>query len=97
MEQFITNGIQKVRVRFVECSEALPYSLAVNWRTKTPQSSTKCKLKLDCKLSASEVAVSDVVRLSVKLQNIKNQDLPMSMIKSEFPEAYLHSPGNLKS
>jgi TonB-dependent SusC/RagA subfamily outer membrane receptor len=96
LEQFAGAGKQKVRVRFVGCNEALPYSLAVNWRTKTPQSSKKCKLKLDCKLLASEVAVSDVVRMSVTLQNTKNQGLPMSMIKIGIPGGLSPQPWQLK-
>ncbi len=96
LEQFIGEGKQKVRVRFAGCKEALPYSLAVNWRTKTPQSSKKCKLKLDCKLLSSEVAVSDVVRMSVKLQNTKNQNLPMSMIKIGIPGGLSPQPWQLK-
>ncbi len=96
LEQFIGEGKQKVRVRFAGCKEALPYSLAVNWRTKTPQSSKKCKLRLDCKLSASEVSVSDAVRMSVKLQNTKNQGLPMSMIKIGIPGGLSPQPWQLK-
>ncbi len=80
LEQFISKGKHKVRIRFVDCQEALPYSLAVNWRTKMPQSNNKCKLKLDCKLKTNHVSVSDVVRLSVKLSNIKNKGLPLTHI-----------------
>jgi len=96
LEQFISEGKHKVKIKFVGCEEALPYSLAVNWRTKTPQSNNKCKLKLECKLQTNHVSVSDVVRMSVKLSNTKNKGLPMSMIKIGIPGGLSPQPWQLK-
>jgi len=96
LEQFLTEGKHKIRVRYIGCKEALPYSLAVNWRTKTPQSSRKCQLALKCELQSNNLKVSDIVRLSTELKNKTSKGLPMSMIKIGIPGGLTPQPWQLK-
>lgn len=51
----------------------MPYSIAVNYRAKKPDSSEQCPLELALKLSKSQLSEGEATQLRVELTN-KQQD-----------------------
>lgn len=75
----LKQGTNKLEIAFENTREALPYSVDLTWNSKTPVSSEDCKLRVETSLKRSEVPVNETVRLSIKLKNVTQAGVPMSV------------------
>ncbi|MCE7994751.1 MAG: TonB-dependent receptor plug domain-containing protein [Roseivirga sp.] len=90
------NGKQQLKVRFKDTKEALPYSVDIQWYTKTPSSSKECKVRIATSLSASRVKVNETVRLTATLSNTTAGGVPMTMGIIGIPAGLSLQPWQLK-
>ena len=91
-----SDGDQSLRVNFAGTKEPLPYSVDVQWYTKKPQSSVKCKVTLTTTLVSRTVALNESVRLTAVLKNKTNEKLPMTLAVIGMPAGLSVQPWQLK-
>jgi alpha-2-macroglobulin-like protein len=99
LDQFterLTRDARRLQVKFADTSEPLPYAVTVTWRTKTPQSSNVCKVRLNTTLSATRITTQQTVRLTATLTNTTAQGLPMTMAVIGLPAGLSAQPWQLK-
>ncbi len=92
----LKKGQNTIRVDLAGCSTKYPYEVNIRWQSSTPPSSAGCPLKLTATLSAKTVKVNETVRLSVRLQNIKKEGIPMSVAVIGIPGGMSLQPWQLK-
>jgi hypothetical protein len=92
----LSNGSNSLRIRFQETSNALPYSVDLQWFTKKPLSSEDCKVSLSTSLSSSSVLVNETVRLTAVLKNKSGEGLPMTIAQIGIPAGTSVQPWQLK-
>jgi alpha-2-macroglobulin-like protein len=83
-------------VKYVKCTNALPYSMSIGWSTTLPNSNKECKVGLDVKLSAVSAKTGETVRLSATLKNRTSEGLPMTMAIIGLPAGTTAQPWQLK-
>jgi hypothetical protein len=94
---FFSRGACKVRIRFVDVKNPLPYTLAVNYNTLTPASSKDCALSLKTALAAEAVKAGGTVRLNATLVNtMKDKGQPMTLAIIGIPGGLSLQPWQLK-
>ncbi|RAW00932.1 TonB-dependent receptor plug domain-containing protein [Pseudochryseolinea flava] len=99
MQDFSRNlrsGSNTVEIAFEKTKEPLPYALDVVWNSKTPASSTDCKVKLSTILSKKSLNRNETVRLMCELANITNEGLPMTVALVAIPAGLSAQPWQLK-
>jgi TonB-dependent SusC/RagA subfamily outer membrane receptor len=92
----LKEGDNKISIAFTNTTEALPYSVDLTWNSKTPPGSENCKLKIETRLTKSQVKVNETVRLSIKLINTSRSGVPMSMAVVGIPAGLSLQPWQLK-
>jgi hypothetical protein len=90
------DGAQTLRVMFAGTKEPLPYSVNLQWHTKTPQSNDACAVKLVTSLDAKAVRLNETVRLTATLSNKENTGLPMTVAIIGIPAGLSVQPWQLK-
>lgn len=93
--KYMVNGKNELEVK-LDSKSALPYSVVLNWNTKTPESAGNCPLTLTTKLSQSTVKLNETVRLTIGLKNKKQEGLPMSIAVVGIPAGLSPQPWQLK-
>jgi hypothetical protein len=96
MGKYISEGKQKVEVRFAGCKNALPYAMNVSYSTTLPESSKQCVVSLKTKLNAKSVKVGETLRLTSTLKNTTNEGQPMTMAIIGIPAGFSAQPWQLK-
>ena len=90
------DGEHVVKVKFVGVKTPLPYSVAVNYSTALPNSNAECALGLTTKLSTTNAAVGETVRLTSILTNRKKEEIPSTMAIIGIPAGFTVQPWQLK-
>lgn len=90
------DGEHVVKVKFVGVKTPLPYSVAVNYSTTLPNSSPECALGLTTKLSTTNAAVGETVRLTSVITNRKKEQIPSTMAIIGIPAGFTVQPWQLK-
>lgn len=96
LEKYITEGKQKIEVKFKGCKTALPYSMNVSYHTSQPQSAKDCVLDLKTEIKNSSSKVGETVRLSISLANKTTEGQPMSIAVIGIPAGLSLQPWQLK-
>ncbi|WP_168927754.1 TonB-dependent receptor plug domain-containing protein [Chitinophaga terrae (ex Kim and Jung 2007)] len=73
-----------------------PYCLEVAYSSLIPENSDAAVLKLNTTLSNRSVKIGETVRLSIEVQNLKNELQPMSIAKIAIPAGLSLQPWQLK-
>ncbi|MCB9233896.1 MAG: hypothetical protein H6581_19725 [Bacteroidia bacterium] len=94
--QHLSSGNHKVRVKFVDVKNPLPYAVAVNYSTNLPPTSKECKVSLATQLATQNAKMGETVRLSATLKNITPEGLPMTMAVIGLPAGLSAQPWQLK-
>lgn len=90
-------GEHAVKVKFVGVKNPLPYSVAVNYTTTLPNSDENCAIGLTTKLSTTNAAVGETVRLTSVITNRKkNEEVPSTMAIIGIPAGFTVQPWQLK-
>ena len=84
----LTPGQHKLQIEMSNGSN-MPYSVAVEYNSITPDSSKECKLNLDVKLSDVEIGEGDITEARVSVSNRTKDTLPT-------PIAIIGVPGGLE-
>ncbi len=92
----LKEGNNIIGISFFNTTEALPFSLNLTWNSKTPISSNECKLKIETRLKQTDLKLNETVRLTVKLSNITDIGVPMSMAVIGIPAGLSLQPWQLK-
>lgn len=90
------NGKQQLQIRFKDTKRAMPYTVDIQWYTKTPPSSKECKVQISTSLSASRVKVNETVRLTATVSNATAGGIPMTMGIIGIPAGLSLQPWQLK-
>lgn len=93
--KYLVNGKNELEVK-LDSKSAFPYSVVLNWNTKTPESAGNCPLTLTTKLSQSTVKLNETVRLTIGLKNKKQEGQPMSIAVVGIPAGLSPQPWQLK-
>lgn len=96
LEQFISEGNQKIKIKYVNVKTPLPYSLGISYYTSLPNSSDSCKVKLKTRLANARCKTGETNRLSATLTNTTNEGLPMTMMLLGIPAGTTAQPWQLK-
>ncbi len=94
--KYISAGKHKLKIKYEGVSNALPYSLAVNWTTRLPKSQEACAVRLNTEISAKSAKVGETLRLTATLTNKKEEGLPSTMAIIGIPAGMSAQPWQLK-
>ena len=75
---------------------ALPYTLAVTYRSKQPASHPQASLHIQTKLSKNKIKMGENVRLNAKITNTLDQGQAMSIARVAFPGGLTYQTWQLK-
>ncbi|MDH6307193.1 TonB-dependent SusC/RagA subfamily outer membrane receptor [Dysgonomonas sp. PFB1-18] len=92
----LKKGRNTIKVEFEQSKNKYPYGVNIYWQSPTPPSSGLCPLKLTTTLGSNTIKVNETVRLSVKLQNTKQEGIPMSIAVIGIPGGMSLQPWQLK-
>jgi hypothetical protein len=96
LEKYLSDGKNKVELKYRNAQHPLPYSIAVSWNTNLPNSAKECMVDLSLDLNKQHVKTGETVRLKVKLQNKTNLGLPSTMAIVGIPAGCTVQPWQLK-
>ncbi len=96
LAQYLKEGEQKIKVKYVGVKNPLPLTFTVNYHTTLPPSAEQPPVKVTTTLSDSLVTMGDTVRLQVKISNLKAEGLPMSLVTVGIPAGMSPQPWQLK-
>ena len=86
--EMMSPGKHKIEVKMTDGSE-LPFSIAVTYNRKQPDSSAECKVKLDVKLADASIKEGEVTEANVTVTNTYDDSVPT-------PIAIVGIPGGLE-
>lgn len=69
----------------LESTQPLPYSGAITWGSKVPASSAQTKVKLETQLPKTTVKLGESTRMDVRVTNITNRGIPMTLARVGLP------------
>jgi hypothetical protein len=81
---FFTSGANTIEL-VLEGEEPLPYSVAVEYRSTLPASSSEAVVELNTRLATQQVAMGENVRLTATLRNRTEQGQPMTLARVGLP------------
>ena len=81
---FFTSGANTIEL-VLDGEEPLPYSVAVEYRSTLPASSTETVVDLETHLAAKTVAMGESVRLTATVRNRTNEGQPMTLARVGLP------------
>ncbi len=96
LSQHLKTGNNIVQVKFEDTDSALPYSVNIQWNTKTPVSNKQCKVTLKTSLAQQRLQVNNTVRMTATLQNTTNEGIPMTVALVGIPAGLSLQPWQLK-
>jgi len=96
LAQYLKQGEQKIKVKYVGVKNPLPLTFAVNYHTNLPPSAEQTSVNVSTTLSDSSVAMGDTARLQIKISNLKAEGLPMSLVTVGIPAGMSPQPWQLK-
>lgn len=69
LQQYFTNDINKLKVRFNGVTKALPYDLSINYFTRLPQNNLTSKVQIETTIENPKALIGETVRLKVELKH----------------------------
>jgi outer membrane protein OmpA-like peptidoglycan-associated protein len=93
--EFFVPGANKVEI-LGEGKEALPYSMAVEYRTRQPASAADAPVGLQLALAKSEAKLGQNVRVDVTVSNRTQKGLPMTLARVGLPGGLTFQTWQLK-
>lgn len=97
LEQYIGKGeSHDIKVKFKDCENTLPYSVAANWSTSLPESDSDCQVGLSTLLQNTTAHVGETVRLACTLTNKSKNEIPSTMAIIGVPAGFTVQPWQLK-
>jgi hypothetical protein len=79
LAQYMKTGANRLQVKFNDTKSTLPYSVNVQWNTRTPVSNRDCKIALKTMLAQQKLRVNNTVRMTTVLQNTTLEGIPMTI------------------
>jgi hypothetical protein len=76
LEKYVKEGSHSLKIKYKGCKVALPYSVNVTYNIALPPSSDECDVKLHTSLNTKQCKVGDVVRMTVAIENLRNEGKP---------------------
>jgi TonB-dependent SusC/RagA subfamily outer membrane receptor len=95
-EDYLQEGKNEMKVSFTNSTQALPYSVNLQWYTRTPASHSNTKVIISTKLGQSKVKMNATVRLTTVLENVSSEGQPMTMALIGIPAGLSLQPWQLK-
>ena len=80
----LNQGGNRIELR-LDSKIALPYSLAVSYRSAKPASSKQTQVAVTTRLSQTKVPMGEGVRMKVKVENLTDKGLPMTLARIGIP------------
>ena len=96
LEEFLSEDLQTIAIKFEGTDEPLPYSLDFEWSTYTPESQPACKVELQTSLSEAAITLGETVRLTSAVKNLIKEGLPMTVALIGIPAGLSPQPWQLK-
>ena len=96
LQQYFTKENNKLKVRFVGVTKALPYDLSVNYHTTLPKSDLTAPIFIETTIENPKAMVGETVRLSVKLQNNRYEKLSNPIAIVGIPSGLSLQPWQLR-
>ena len=76
--------------------EALPYSIAISYRSKMPASSEQTQVAVATKLTKAKVPMGESVRMKVSVKNLADKGIPMTLARVGLPGGLAFQTWQLK-
>jgi hypothetical protein len=96
LEKFLKEGQHKIKIKYIDVKNPLPYTVAINYHTFLPKSSKECKVSISTELKTSVVTIGETVRMSTLISNLTEEGLPMTMAILGIPSGLSPQPWQLK-
>lgn len=96
LEKYLKEGQHKIKIKYIDVKNPLPFTVAINYHTFLPNSSKECKVSLSTELKTSVVTVGETVRMSSLISNLTAEGLPMTMAILGLPSGLSPQPWQLK-
>lgn len=97
LETFFKDGNFAVSVEYAGVKDPLPYTFSLEYSTHTPPSSEEKSVGLETAMSAAKVKMGEIVRMTARLKNLKEDDgLPMTLGILGIPGGLSPQPWQLK-
>ena len=88
-------GRNKIELR-LDGQTALPYSVAIGYRSKMPATSKQASVTVATRLGKSKVAMGESVRMKVTVENITAKGIPMTLARVGLPGGLTFQTWQLK-
>ncbi len=92
----LKTGENNITVSFDQTTEALPYSADISWTSLTPESSPACRVDLMTSLATENAKVGETVRMTAKVKNIHDDEIPTPIALIGIPAGLSLQPWQLK-
>ncbi len=82
----MVRGRNAIEIR-VDSQAALPYAVAIDWRTRMPSSSPEAKVRVETVLAKQSVRMGESVRLTARVESMAphGEGLPMALARVGLP------------
>jgi hypothetical protein len=96
LEQFLSEGNHKIKVEYSDVKKPLPYSLGINWTSRTPSTASNAPLQIETEINQQAIELGENLRLSIQLTNKTDKGLPSSIAIVGIPGGLSLQPWQLK-
>ncbi len=97
LEQFIEEGNHNLKIKYKGVKVALPYSVNITYNVARPPSSDACDLSLHTTINTTQCRVGDIVRMTITVQNKRNDAKPFSTAVIGIPAGLSIQASQLKA
>lgn len=95
VSRYLRAGTNQIEVRLAS-KDPLPYSMAIEYRSKMPASSQHAKVALSTHLASDKVAWGEGVRMRVAVRNLTDEGVPMTLARVGLPGGLTFQTWQLK-
>jgi hypothetical protein len=95
LSAFLNKGKNDIEIE-LDSKEPLPYSMAIDWRSKQPASSAETKVAVSTRLAKDTVKWGEGVRMHVSTRNITDEGIPMTLARVGLPGGLTFQTWQLK-
>jgi len=93
--EYLHKGKNVVEVE-LDSEEPLPYSMAVTYRSKLPETSKEAKVSVETMLAKDKVPMGETVRMKVRVRNLSAKGVPMALARVGLPGGLTFQTWQLK-
>lgn len=91
----LTKGKNTIELR-LDSDNPLPYSMAIEYRTKQPANSKEAAVSVATELVKDEVPMGEGVRMNVTVENVTDEGIPMTLARVGIPGGLTFQTWQLK-